>query len=130
MRWLPLLIFATGCGTVINTTAINPTPHTLYTRPPASVALFTSGPPQGRSYVDVAFLEAEQESGYSVDRMPDFIADLSARAAAMGCDGLVIGSPTNATTVAFDLQTPMNKRGIVATCIVFNDPPSMASVSH
>lgn len=88
--------------------------------------LFSSGPPQGRSYVDVAYLEAEQESGYSLDNTPELIAHLRARAAQMGCDGLVLGGTTHATGVAIDLQTAMDKKGIVGTCIVFDDPPAMA----
>ncbi|HEY4179524.1 MAG TPA: hypothetical protein VGM90_21940 [Kofleriaceae bacterium] len=129
MRWLPLLLFATGCGTMIQATAINPTPHPLHARPPESVLLFSSGPPQGRRYTDVAYLEAEQESGYSVDNTPQFITKLRERAAVMGCDGLVLGGTTNATTVGIDLKTAMNQKGLVATCIVFDDPPTMASVA-
>ena len=123
---LPLLVLA-ACGTAIRATAINPAPHPMHARPPASVVVYTSGPPQGRSYVDVAYLEAEQESGYSADNTPQFVAHLREQAAAMGCDGLVIGAPTNAVTVGIDLQTPMNKKGIVATCIVFDEPPAMAA---
>lgn len=122
-----MLIFAAGCGTSIRATTINPSPRPLHARAPASVELFTSGPPQGRSFVDVAYLEAEQESGYSVDDTPEFLGQLRTRAAAMGCDGLVIGAPTNAVTTGIDLKTPMNRKGIVATCIVFADAPAMAS---
>lgn len=67
----------------------------------------------------MAFLEAEQESGYSVDGTEQFFAKLRRRAAQMGCDGLVFGGITNATTVGIDLETPMNRKGIVATCIVY-----------
>ncbi len=95
-------------------------------RPAASVELFTSGPPQGRRYVDVAFLEAEQESGYSGAGTPQFLAGLRARAATMGCDALVVGAPTNAVTVGIDLKTPMNRKGIGATCIVYDDLPAAA----
>jgi hypothetical protein len=128
MRWMPLLLFATGCGTMIQATAINPTPHALLPRTPQSVQLYSSGPPQGRSYVDVAYLEAQQESGYSLDNTPQFIAKLRARAAQMGCDGLVLGGTTHATSVAIDLKTPMDEKGIVGTCIVFNDQPAMAGL--
>lgn len=108
-----------GCGTQIRATIINPPPHAMPSRPPASVEIFTSSPPRDRAFVDVAFLEAEQESGYSVDGTEQFFAKLRGHAAQMGCDGLVFGGMTNATTVAIDLKTPMNKKGIVATCIVY-----------
>ncbi len=108
-----------GCGTQIRSTIINPPPHAMQSRPPASVEVFTSAPPRDRPFVDVAFLEAEQESGYSTDGTEQFFAKLRGRAAQMGCDGLVFGSPTNAVSVGIDLQTPMNKKGIVATCIVY-----------
>lgn len=108
-----------GCGTQIRSTVVNPPPHVMVSRPPDSVEIFTSAPPRDRPFVDVAFLEAEQESGYSVDGMEQFFAKLRGRAAAMGCDGLVFGNTTNAVSVGIDLKTPMNKKGIVATCIVY-----------
>lgn len=92
MRFALALFALAACGTTIRTTPINRAPHAMYPRDAASVELFTSGPPQHRSYVDVAFLEAEQESGYSTDDTPEFLAKLRARAAAMGCDGLVVGA--------------------------------------
>lgn len=84
--------------------------------------MFTSGPPVDRPYVDVAFLEAQQQSEFSADRTPQFFQKLRMRAATMGCDAIVIGAPTNATHVGIDLKTPVNIKGIVATCIVFQTP--------
>jgi hypothetical protein len=121
MRYLALLALVTACGTSIHATTINPAPHAMRARPPEAVELFTSGPPQDRRYVDIAFLEAEQDSPYSFDDTAEFFSALRARAGAMGCDGVVIGSPTNKVTTGLDLQTPENIKGIVGTCIVFVD---------
>src|SRR5262245_59658682 len=98
MRVLALLA-ATGCGTSITATALNQSPKPLAPRSPESVEIFASAPP-GRPYVDVAYLEAEQQSDMSVDGIGAFITKLRRRAAEMGCDGVVLGSPTNREIVA------------------------------
>lgn len=130
MRWLALLVFATGCGTAIRATAINPAPYPLRARPPETVEVFTSGPPQGRSFVDVAFMEAQQQSGYSVDDTPELIAKLRERAAEMGCDAIVFGGVTNRSGIdVFDWNRHMNEKGIIATCIVYTDQASIAAAA-
>lgn len=117
-----------GCGTTISATQINPAPHAIRSRDPATVEVFTSGPPHDVRYVDVAFFEAEQESAYSVDDTKDFIAQLRVRAASLGCDGLVIGGVTNAASVTVDSLTPKNKKGLTATCIMYVDAaPTLAA---
>ena len=121
MRHLALLVLFTACGTSIRATTINPAPHAMRARPPETVELFTSGPPQDRRYVDVAYLEAEQDSPYSFDDTAEFLSALRVRAGTMGCDGVVVGSPTNKVTTGLDLQTPENIKGIVGTCIAFVD---------
>ena len=120
-RCLLLIIAVTGCGTSIREIAINPAPHAMHARSPESVQVFTSGPPQGRQFTDVAYLEAEQQSGYSLDDTPQFMTDLRQRAAQLGCDGLVIGAPTSAVAPPIVFKTPVNQKGIVATCIVYSD---------
>lgn len=125
MRNVLTLLALTACGSVIQATPINPAPRAMRSREPSTVLVFTSGPPTHRSYVDVTLLEARQ--GYSADDTPQFLEQLRARAAAMGCDGLVVGGPTNTTTIGLDLHT-MHQRGLVATCIVFNDDaPALAN---
>jgi hypothetical protein len=115
-----IALFTAGCGTAISTTLINPAPRPMSARPPETVEIFSSGPPQ-RPYVDVAFLEAEQESHLSVDNTPEFINHLRVRAAAMGCDGVVLGGVTHAADVAASVAADVNasKKGITATCIVY-----------
>lgn len=115
---LLVVIALAACGTSINTVPINPAPHAMVPRPAAAVELFTSGPPQGRAYVDVAFFEAQQQSTLSFDDTPEFFAKLRERAGAMGCDGLVVTGMTNATTGGRHAD---NIKGSVATCIVFTD---------
>jgi hypothetical protein len=96
MRNLALLVvLVTACGTSIRATTINPSPRPMMSRPAETVELFTSGAPNDRRYVDVAYLEAEQDSAYSFDDTPEFLNLLRERGAAMGCDGVVGGAPTN-----------------------------------
>jgi hypothetical protein len=126
---LVLLLFVAGCGTMISTTMVNPSPRPLQPRPPETVDMFTSGPP-ARSYVDVAFFEAEQESEVSLDETREFLAGLRERAASMGCDGLVVGSVTNRTSLSLDLDSHSNIKGLTGTCIVYTDPePSVATTA-
>ncbi len=100
----------------------------MQTRPPESVQVFTSGQPQGRQFVDIAYLEAEQESDLSSDNTPEFLTRLRTTAARMGCDGLVVGNKTNAV-VAGLVQETAGLRGIVATCIMFTDDSSSLAVT-
>lgn len=122
MRNLALLVvLVTACGTSIRATTINPSPRPMSSRPPETVELFTSGAPADRRHVDVAYLEAEQDSEFSWDDTPEFLKALRERGAAMGCDGVVVGSPTNRITT--DLaDKPANIKGVVATCIMFVEP--------
>jgi hypothetical protein len=109
-----------GCGTSLHATMINPAPHAMQPRPPQTVEMFSSGPPH-RPYVDVAYLEAEQESSYSVDGTSDFIAQLRERAARMGCDGVVLGGVTNAPDAVASITADINasRKGITATCVMY-----------
>lgn len=126
MRNLALLVvLVTACGTNIKATTINPSPRPMFSRPPQTVELFTSGAPADRKHVDVAYLEAEQDSELSWDDTPEFLKALRERGAAMGCDGIVVGSPTNRVTTGLD-DSPQNIKGVVATCIMFIDPADAA----
>jgi len=117
------LLIAAGCGTSISSTVINPSPRPLTPRRPESVQIFSSGPPP-RPHVDVAYLEAEQQTDLSLDGTADFIAKLRRHAAALGCDGVVIGGNTNhATGSIIDYHVPVSLRGMTATCIVYVPEP-------
>jgi hypothetical protein len=99
---------------------INPAPHAMQPRPPYTVEMFSSGPPQ-RPYIDVAYLEAEQDSAYSFDGTSDFIAQLRERAARMGCDGVVLGGVTNAPDAVASVTADVNasRKGLTATCVMY-----------
>jgi hypothetical protein len=121
------LVLAAGCGTSIHTIPINPAPHAMVPRNPATVELFTSGAPQ-RGHVDVAFIEAEETSGLSVDGTPEMLQQLREHGAQLGCDAVVIGGmssrqPGVTDAEAWLVERPKNRKGLFATCIVYTEPP-------
>jgi len=121
MRTLFLLTFTlAACGTTITQTGINPAPHPMTARPVETVEVFTSAAPT-RPHIDVAILEAKQSSTLSVDRMPEIISELRKRAAAIGCDGLVINGPNN--SVVGDRHGTTTLAGYNGTCIAYTDAP-------
>lgn len=121
MHEIMVLAWLAGCGTSVMETPVNPAPRPLTERPPESVEVFTSGAPE-RPHVDVMLLEAEQTSNFSVDNTPDFIAELRARAAKIGCDAIVVGGITNATVPSIDMHTSTSRKGLTASCIVYKPP--------
>jgi hypothetical protein len=116
-----LSTLVTACGTFVTETPINRSPHLLSPRPPGSVEVFSSGPPP-RSHVDVAFLEAEQTHGLNSQRTGLMIERLRARAADMGCDGIVIGGVREKDGAqpgsGWDILDP-GSTTMHATCIVY-----------
>jgi hypothetical protein len=121
------LVLAAGCGTSIHTTAINPAPRPMVPRDPASVELFTSGPPL-RGHVDVAFLEAEESSSFSTHHTPEMLNKLREQGAQFGCDAVVIGGLSSRDPGITDAETwlvdhPKGRKGVFATCIVYTEPP-------
>lgn len=126
-RWLFALLVAAGCGTSIHTTPINPAPHAMVPRDPATVELFTSGPPQ-RAHVDVAFFEAEETSGLSLDGTPEMLRQLRERGAQLGCDAVVVGGVSSRDPGVGDAESwlvehPKSRKGVFATCIAYTGPP-------
>lgn len=126
-KWLFALLVAAGCGTSIQTTPINPAPHPMVSREPATVELFTSGPPQ-RAHVDVAFFEAEETSGLSTDGTSDMLRQLRERGAQLGCDAIVVGGvssrdPGINDAEAWLVKHPKGRKGVFATCIAYTEPP-------
>jgi hypothetical protein len=106
----------TACGTSIEETQINQPPRVMAARPPESVEVLSSGAPT-RPHVDVAYLEAQQASGFSGDDTAQFVAKLRVRAAARGCDAIVLGGVTHDVSVWHNGSS--NQKGIVATCVVY-----------
>ena len=130
--WLMLKLLAllalVGCGTTVRTIMINQPPRPMTPRPALEVQLLTSGPPQ-RPYVDVAYLEAEQDSEWSADATPEFFTKVRERAANLGCDAVVIGNPThrNAGAMPFNKDGRNLVNGVTATCIMYLDEPIATS---
>jgi hypothetical protein len=121
---LALLAFA-ACGTTIRETQVNSAPRPMPPRSPASVELFTSGAP-ARPHVDVALIEAEEQSSFSTSRTPDMLNRLRERGAQRGCDAIVVGGMSSRDPGITDAETWLNnrakgRRGVFATCIVYTD---------
>ena len=72
------LLIATGCGTSISATMLNPSPVQMAPRPAMAVELYTSGAP-ARPHVDVMLLEAEESSSFSLDKTAEMLGKLRAR---------------------------------------------------
>ncbi len=83
------IVVVAGCAMEVTTTPINTPPSAMTARTPTSVELFASGPPT-RVHVDVAVIQAEPNMLSMDDSAANLIAALRARAASIGCDGLVI----------------------------------------
>ncbi|HEU5061021.1 MAG TPA: hypothetical protein VFU21_31035 [Kofleriaceae bacterium] len=123
---------AAACGTSTRTTVVNPAPHAMRPRPPHTVELFTSGAP-ARPHVDVAVIEAEESSSFSLADTSDMLAALRERGARMGCDGVVLGGSSSRDPGLNDAETwlvenPKGRKGFYGTCIVYTDrAPSTAA---
>lgn len=94
-------------STQISYVPVNRPPHPISARPPDSVAVFTDARPD-HPFVDVATFAVEV---MGLDRSPDGLAKLRARAAEIGCEGLVI---SDSMAFAHGKYT--------ASCIVYSDP--------
>jgi hypothetical protein len=123
MKLALVTVMLAACGTNIGVIPINAAPHPMMPRPAGTVDLYTSGPP-ARPYIDVMYLEAEQQTDLSLDGTQEFFMKLRDRAGRLGCDGLVIGHPTNRVTGTLfqskhDNTTSLS--GLTATCIAYVD---------
>ena len=111
-----------GCGIQTTATVLHSPPHPLQPRGAETVELFSSAAP-ARPHVDVAFIEATEQSWGSSASVAQIMNELRKRAAQLGCDGVVIGSRfarvddlnTLLTGNAHDVQ------GLTGTCIVYTD---------
>jgi hypothetical protein len=98
----------------------------MVSRPPETVEMFTTGRPT-RPYVDVAFLEAEQRSGYSSHDTPEMLAILRDRGARMGCDAVVFNGMSSRSTGDSGVEVLVSdnapdRKGIYATCVMYTSP--------
>jgi hypothetical protein len=123
------VLFAIGCGTNIRVTRLNWVGDRP-PRPPESIQVFASGPPGDRPFVDVAYLEAEQEA-FSGDNTHEFILKLRKIAANLRCDALVLGGVTHATVGnPLDPKVPVDRKGMTATCIVYTEGQFATTISR
>jgi hypothetical protein len=131
MRSLPLasaivaLAFF-ACGTSVSETYISDPPATMVPRAHRSVSIYASGPP-ARPHMDVAILQVVQDHGLNEQGLHIMLDRLRARAAQMGCDGVVVGGIRERDGFppgdAFYLLDP-GATTLHGTCIVFTDKPS------
>ncbi len=116
-----------GCGTSISETPLNSPPGPMTPRDPSKVEVFTTPPSQ--PFIEVAMLEAQQQSNYSTDGSTQIVAKLRAYAANRGCDAIIINGSNNAVVgdVAGGSGDITTLKGYRATCIVYK--PATASPS-
>ena len=118
------VLLITACGTTTQFAPTNPSPHPLAARPAESVAVFATGLPD-RPFVEVGIIQARQSSEFSVDELPEILAEMRIEAGHRGCDGLVINGTRDAssstTTVSHRAMTSSSKtlEGFWGACIVF-----------
>lgn len=111
-----------GCGTRIHYMSLNASPRTLSPRSPDSVEVFTSGKPD-RSFAEVGMIEAQQQSGWSVDQPTAILQKLRQKAADVGCDGIIVLGSNDAVVGSSGQYggSVATLRGYRATCIVYKD---------
>jgi hypothetical protein len=109
-----------ACGTRLVVTNTNTPPRAMTPRSPESVQVFSTSPPPA-PYVEVALIEARQQSEYSVDRENVVIDKLRKKAGEMGCDGLVMTGSADSVVGSSDDKSGYVRtlKGYKATCIVF-----------
>lgn len=131
-KLLVTLLLAAGCGTSIHATTLNSSPVPMAPRPAHAVELFTSGAPH-RPHVDIALLEAEESSSFSLDKTPEMLGKLREKAGAMGCDAIVIGGMSSRDPGLRDkeswlIDNPKGRKGMYGTCIVYTpEYPAVAN---
>ena len=115
-----------ACGTSVSENYINDPPATMAPRPHRSVRIYASGPP-ARPHMDVAILQVVQAHGLNEQGLDIMLDHLRARAAQMGCDGVVVGGMRErdgfSPGTAFYLLDP-GATTLHGTCVVFTDKPS------
>jgi hypothetical protein len=111
-----------ACGVSLRETELNPAPRPLIAKKRASdLEVYTVNAPT-RPYVVVSLIAAEAESSLNTDPV---IPELRAKAAAKGCDGLILGSQTGRLVGSTVMIGVLN--GYEASCIVFVDEAASLS---
>jgi hypothetical protein len=116
-----------ACGVTTTTTYLRLPPPRAAPRPAQSVEILSSGPPK-RPHLDVALIEAVEESSGTGATTAEIIGKMREEAGRMGCDALILGSAfskiDSLTTVltgdAYDVS------GWHGTCVFYTDVPGTA----
>jgi hypothetical protein len=137
-----LLIFmlcagAISCGTKISVVYTGTPPRQLYSRPPETVEVYSTTIPT-RPFVEVAIMEARQESGWSTADMPQIIEALRGEAAKMGCDAIILTGSADKNLVAPGstgpyMSTPttvITMKGYGGTYVVYSDVAPVAGSTY
>ena len=115
-----------GCGTTVTYAETQSPPRPMSPRPASAVAVFTSGAPDA-DYAEVGIIQGRQTSDYSLDDLPEIIAEMRERAGEEGCHGIVINGRSDKTHAyghgsrGHYHYHQNTLEGVVGTCIVFLD---------
>jgi hypothetical protein len=136
MRPALLLTFAAasllGCGTRTSYARLNAPPGPMSPRAPESVEVFSATRPE-RPYVEVGIIEAQQASDFSSHDMPEIVAEMRARAAAEGCDAVLITSNNDAVVGSTDdagSGSTTTLKGYRGACVMYKPASSAPAVAH
>lgn len=120
-----------ACGLSVEYTPTNAPPHPLLRRPPDSVRVFFSKPPQ-IPYAEVGVLQVRQQQ-YNHSGQSAIVAAMRKEAARRGCDALVITGSANevvgggSTYGGEGSMSIRTLKGLRGSCIVFTGPPQAAT---
>jgi hypothetical protein len=109
-----------GCGTRVDYTPTNTPPSATAARHAQDVDVYASGGPSV-PYVEIGFLDAQQESSVSVDDRSDVFEELRERAGELGCDAIVIlgAQDTTAYVSTEHYERPYTLNSYRASCVVY-----------
>ena len=127
---LVTVLVLTACGTTAQFAATNPSPRPLTARAAETVSVFATGLPD-QPFVEVGIIQARQSSEFSVDELPEILAERRVEAGRRGCDGLVINgtrdSSSSTNAILGHTSSSRTLEGFWGACIVFVEPaPALA----
>ncbi len=115
-----LTLLAAACGTKVDYSPTNTPPRPMVARAPEQVEVFNASKPT-KAFVEVAVLEAQQSSVYSVDNTNAIMTKLRKEAGDRGCDALIVNGQNNAVVGStYDGNGSTDTlKGYRATCVVY-----------
>lgn len=111
-----------ACGTTSYYTQTNPAPKRMVAKPASAVHVYTTGKPK-IAYTEVGIIQSRQSSEFSVDEMPQIIAEMRKEAGRRGCDGIIINGTSNKTVGGgtHHGSSVNTLEGYWGACIVYGD---------